>query len=162
MEEIKDLKWKLMRISGVDETLADKIVKSGVTTMQQLSFSNGLIKLAYNLDLELSQTIRAAAHRFSRAGGEFLSNEQVEDIQKSKPEAENLKAVGLRQDVADTLVVAESQVWDIASETPDELERLFGLKPLEAAAAIALAQLVCMYSGSNPERLEEYLKERKK
>ncbi|MFZ2202006.1 MAG: hypothetical protein WAV56_01275 [Microgenomates group bacterium] len=154
-----DLKSTLLRINGVDERLAGKIVNSGVS-LRQLH-SAVFIALAYEIDDSgLAKRIRFAAGKFARTAIEGgAHDDELEIIRYSKVSEEALVALGLNSRDAETLVLFEARCWDLALENPENLWEVLGFGKRDCVRAIAWARLITMYEGEAGD-LVEFLKQR--
>lgn len=151
-----DLKSKLLRIVGVDERLANKIVNSGVS-LRQLHAAV-FIALAYEIDDALAGRIRFAAGKFALTAGEQgLFGDELGEIRYSKVSEEALVALGLNSHDAETLALFEARYWDLALENPGNLQEVLGLGKRDCVRAIAWARLIVMYEDVAGD-LVEFLK----
>ena len=147
-----DLKSKLMRVVDVDEGLADKIVKSGVSMRGLFSADN--IALAYNLSSILAGRIKFAAGRFSRAASEGTpAGDLLDKLRRSRVSQEALVAIGLPSESAQSIVLFEGEWWSLAVEAPGNLYKTLGVEPINCVRAIALARLITFYEGEAKDLL---------
>ena len=152
------MKWKLMRIRGMGDVLADMIVQSGLS-MRSLAFSSVYIRLAFNgCDSKMAEIIRAAATKYSQCEPE-VNMIELAKVQNSSPSLSRLLAIGLSTVEAE-IVLAAYPNWDkLAFETPIDLINFFDFAPRSAVAVVALSRMICLTPGS-PDKLEAYLEKK--
>jgi len=152
----EDLKLTLLRINGVDEALANKIVNSGVS-LRQLHRAD-FIAWAYELDIDLADLIRYAAGKFALAAGEkALFGDALDATRSSNVSKEALLALGLNSRDAESLVLFEVNYSSLALEKPENLRRALGFGKRDCVRAIALARLITICEGEAGD-LVEFLK----
>ena len=150
-----DLKSKLQYITGVDESLAETIVASGVSMVSLASCKDvNYIKFAYELDDALAARIRDAANKMVRAARERITDEDKDNVRKARISLVALTAIGLMPADVDKIICAEGDNWGLAYEGPNVLVNLFGISPDHAVAAIALARIIAFYSGEAEDLIE--------